>query len=294
VSRGIAILLAATAGALGTVAGASLLRDVPALLTERCGIWVDRLRHTIYEVVAPLRQAGSTGVDPTRGQRRRLQAAFALAALPIGWATADPLAALLLVGIAAALASKAIRLRRERYVRRLGEGAAPAARAIADALSSGHSARSALTTAAGMLDGAIGVELRRVSADLSLGSPTDVALERLRLSAACRRVDLIVAAIRLQRRSGGNLAVLLRDIADTIEDQSRLEDEAHAASSQARFTSTIVLAMPLFVLALGQLADPGMSARVVASPLGVWLLGIALVLWLAGATLVRRLGRLPA
>jgi tight adherence protein B len=138
----------------------------------------------------------------------------------------------------------------------------------------------------------MGVELRRLAADLSVGARTEVALEDLRVRAASRRVDLIVAALRLQRRSGGNLAALLRDIAGTIEEQSRLEDEARAASAQARFTSTIVMTMPLFLFGLGELADPGMLGRITDSPLGIWLLGFALLFWLAGAMLVRRLGRI--
>jgi tight adherence protein B len=270
---------------------AALARAFISILARHLDSPLSRARGALDEVVAPLRRAGAAGVDPTRGQRRRLQMAFALAVLPIGWAAADPLAAAALAGLSAFLATRAVAWRRGRYLQRLDQGTAPAALAIADALSSGYSTRRGLAIAAATLDGPMGVELRRVGADLSVGTPTDPALERFRARVASRRVDLIVAAIRLQRRSGGNLAALLRDIGGTIEEQARLEAEARAASSQARFTSTIVLAMPVCVLGLGELADPGMLGRLGGSPLGVWLLGVALVLWLTGAMLVRRLGR---
>jgi tight adherence protein B len=287
-----AVAFALLAGAFAGVAGCALVFEAASRFGSRLGSWVSRVHRVVRESIAPLRRAGVEGIDATRSQRRRLQLVFALAALPLGWAAADPLAAAGLAFLAALLSSRALVWRRERYVRRLAKGAGAAALAVADALSSGHSARGALMIAADALDGPIGVEFRCLCADLSLGAPTDAALERLRARAGCRSVDLVTAAIRLQRRSGGNLAALLRDIAGTIEDQARLEDEARAATSQARFTSTIVLAMPLCLLGLGELADPGVVGRVFDSPLGVSLVGTALLFWLAGALLVRRLGRM--
>jgi tight adherence protein B len=292
VSRPAAVVLAALAGALALPAAAALVFAAVSPLAGRLGTSIARLRRGFDEAVAPLRRAGTEGIDPSRSQRRRLQAIFALGAFAGGWAIADPLAAVALAALSAFLASRAVAARRERYLRRLDQGAAPAALAIADALSTGHSTRGALAIAANALEGPMGVELRRVAADLHVGGRTETALEDLRVRATSRPVDLIVAAIRLQRRSGGNLAALLRDIATTIEEQARLEDEARAASAQARFTSTIVLAMPLFLFGLGELADPGMFARAAGSPLGIWLLGAAALFWLAGAMLVRRLGRI--
>jgi tight adherence protein B len=137
----------------------------------------------------------------------------------------------------------------------------------------------------------MGVELGRVAAELELGASTDSALDALRARAACRSVDLLVAAIRLQRRSGGNLAALLRDVARSLEDRERLVAEARAETAQARFTAAIVIAMPVGLLGLGELAEPGLLARVTDAPAGVWLLGCAFLLQVAGALIVRRLVR---
>ena len=87
------------------------------------------------------------------------------------------------------------------------------------------------------------------------------------------------------------LASLLREIATAIDEQDRLEEEANAASAQARFTSFVVLLLPLVAVVFGELAAPGMVGRIVASPLGLWLVGLAGVLQLTGTLLIRRLGR---
>ena len=133
-----------------------------------------------------------------------------------------------------------------------------------------------------------------MATEVELGATTDVALAAFRERAGSRRVDLLVAAIRLQRRSGGNLAALLRDVAAALEDQVRLEAEARAETAQARFTSTVVLAMPFCLLALYELVSPGTSRRLAGSAIGAWLIGAAVVMQVAGALLVRRLARVDA
>jgi tight adherence protein B len=220
-----------------------------------------------------------------------LQLAFAIGSLPVAFALADPLPGVCLAALSALLAPRALVWGRERYTRRLGDGASTAATRIADALATGHTARAAIAIAAGELRGPIGRELGRVAADIELGAMTDDALAAFRERAGSRRVDLLVAAIRLQRRSGGNLAALLRDVAAALEDQARLEAEARAETAQARFTSTVVLAMPFCLLGLYELLSPGSVGRLVGSAAGASLLGAAVLMQATGAMLVRRLAR---
>ena len=223
-----------------------------------------------------------------------MQAAFAAVSLPAALLIVDPLLAVGLAIASALIAPRALVWRRARYTRRLGEGTADAAARIAEALASGHTTRAAIALAAAELQGPIARELSRVAADVELGATTDVALAAFRERAGSRRVDLLVAAIRLQRRSGGNLAALLRDVAAALEDQARLEAEARAETAQARFTSTVVLAMPFCLLALYELVSPGTSRRLAGSAIGAWLIGAAILMQVAGALLVRRLARVDA
>lgn len=286
---------------LAGLAAVLALTAATLLLPEALGRLGARLRgvgaggaRLLEEVLAPLRRAGAEGRDATRRERRRLRVAFAAGSLVLGLALLAPLPAVALATVAAAVAPRALVWRRERFTRMLGEGVGAAATRIADALASGHTTRAAIAISAGELTGPIGHELSRLAADLELGATTDSALAALRARAHSRRVDLLVAAIRLGRRSGGNLAALLRDVAAAAEDQTRLEAEAHAETAQARFTSTVVLAMPFCVLVLGELAAPGTIARLTGSALGLWLLGCAAAMQAGGAVLVRRLARVEA
>ena len=108
--------------------------------------------------------------------------------------------------------------------------------------------------------GAAGHELRRARAELAAGARTEAALEALRARARSPRLDSLVAACLLQQRAGGDLARLLRGLARSFEDQSRLEDEVKAATAQARFTGLVVVLLPLAGAGLAELASPGFLA----------------------------------
>ncbi len=290
-SRGSGTFLAGISAALAAASAVHLAGGLARQTALRAGSRLGAVGRLVDEVLGPLRRAGGEGRDATRRERRRLQAAFAAASMPIAFTVADPIPAICLTTAAGLLAPRALVWRRERYARRLGEGSSAAAVRIADSLASGHTTRAAIGAAATQLRGPIGRELCRVAADLELGETTNAALGNFRERAASRRVDLLVSAVLLQHRSGGNLAALLRDVAAALDDQERLEAEARAETAQARFTSTVVLVMPFCLLALYELLSPGTVGRVLGSGLGASLVGAAAVLQAAGALMVRRLAR---
>jgi tight adherence protein B len=286
---------------LGAVAGLLL---APALVTvaELAGAGVPKMfgpiaghaSRVLDRALGPLRLAGAAGIAPTDKERFRLTVCAGAVGLVAGFSMGGKLAAAGAAIASSWVASHAFAWRRELYRRRLDAGAAGLALTLADALDAGQSVRGALAEGSRGLTGPIAAEFQRVAHELELGAETEATLERLRLRAGSRRLNLIVAAVLIQRQAGGSLASLLRDIAATIEEQDRLEDEARAASAQARFTSVVVLCLPLFGLALAELAAPGFIGRTTGSPVSTWLLGVALTLQISGLFLIRRLSRVDA
>ncbi len=280
-------MLAFAAGVLGWFGGADLVSDVVRSVKERA----PRVAAGGTALVEVVLLAGREGRDPRTAERRRLLLAGVLAALACGWLLLG-----LLPGFAAAAAgplvvSRVLRSGRERYRRAVDRGAAAMARSLADALSGGHSLRGAVAAAARGLEGAAGVELRRVAEELALGARTEAALEAMRTRVRSHGVDTIVAACLLQRGAGGDLAGLLRECARALEDHARLEHDARAATAQARFTGVIVVLLPLGGALLAELASPGYLAHLAGSFLTAWLGGLALVMQAVAAILIRRLGR---
>jgi tight adherence protein B len=104
-------------------------------------------------------------------------------------------------------------------------------------------------------------------------------------------VGTLVAACLVQMRAGGDLAQLLRDCARTLEEQRRLEGEVSAATAQARFTGLLVVLLPVGGALLAELASPGFLAGLWGSFLTAWLVGMAVVLQVVAAVLIRRIAR---
>ncbi len=243
------------------------------------------------ELAEAVVRAGREGRDPGAGERRRLLAAGAAAALLAGTLAAGPTVGLALAATGPWIVARVLRARREHYRRAVDAGAAAVAVALADALAAGHSLRGAIAEAAAGVGGQAGHELRRTAAELAAGAHTDAALADIGIRTRSRRLALVVAGCQIQRGAGGDLARLLREQSEGFADQARLEDEVRAATAQARFTGLVVVLLPLGGAVLAELATPGFVAGLASSLLTAWLVGLALAMQVAAAVLIRRFGR---
>jgi tight adherence protein B len=281
-------IVTAALAALAGVAAALAVRDLLGRPALARGALAARGAAALVDAAVTV---GREGRDPGVAERRRLLLAGAGLALLVGWAAAGPVAGLALGCGGPWGVARLLRARRERFRLAVDAGVSALALALADALAGGHSLRGALAAAAGTVGGAAGHELRRAHAELEVGARTDDALEAMRARVRSPRLDTVVAACVLQRRAGGDLGRLLRDCARAMEEQSRLEGELRAATAQARFTGWIVVALPLGGAGLASLAGPGWLGSLWGSPLTGWMVGLALLLQLLAAVLIRRLGR---
>jgi tight adherence protein B len=273
--------LAAAAAALGVLAAWNALAALePA-----------RLPAAMARALDPLRRAGREGRDPSPPERRRLALLAAGVLLVGGWIVSGPLAGAVLAALGPWLALTGVRARRARYRSELARAAPAVARALADALAAGHAVRGALAAAGEHVDGPAGAELAAARGALAAGAPTEAVLTRLRDRASGRAWDGIVAAILLQREAGGDLARLLRRLAAAHEEALRLEQDARAATAQARFTGWLVCGLPAGAALLAELAHPGYLAGIVRSPLAAWLAACAVACQAGSLLAIRRIAR---
>jgi tight adherence protein B len=278
------------AAAAAATLGAGPLLAAAAAMLGVLGAWealaaVEQLRpaRAVGHALAPLRLAGRAGRAPTVPERRRLATIGAGALLVAGWLLAGPVVGLVLGAAGPAAVGPVLAARRRRWRRALGDSAPGVARALADALAGGHSVRGALE-GLDAVPGAAGIELRIVAQRLALGVPTEEALIGLRERAGHPAWDTLVAAILLHRDAGGDLAALLRTIAEAGEHARRVEADAHGLTAQARATARLVAGLPCAALALAELIAPGTLGALVTDPRSRLLLLAGITL--AGAALV--------
>jgi tight adherence protein B len=279
-----------SAGALLPLAGAAV-GGLLALAAREAVLASPAAARWLRSALEPLRRAGREGYSPSIPERRRLAALGALGAVAGGWFLAGAAVALPLAVAGPALAAWAISSRRNRYRAAVERALPDVAAAIADSLTAGRSLRASLPAAAASLDGPAAVELARLGAELDLGAPTVAAIEEWRRRLRSPRVDAFAAALLSQRSAGGDLAGLLRRFAEGAAERDRVAEDARAATSQARFTGLLVVAMPTGAALFAELIQPGFLGRLLAAPAATVLLVLAAALQLAGFVAIRRLSK---
>jgi tight adherence protein B len=270
--------IAALAGGLVAVAMREAILSAP------------RVTDWMRETVSPLSRVGREGYVPSGEEQRRLAlvGSGAIATVAVILTGPGPLAVAAAAGpwcVGAVLAR-----RREGYRRAVERSVPEVAAAIADAISGGHSVRGALAAAAGSLEGPAAAELARVAADLELGASTAEALSAMRGRLRSERIDSLATALLSQRVAGGDVAALMRRLAVAAAERDRVDDEARAATTQARFTGLLVVALPAGAALFAELLQPGFISRVLAEPASATMLVAAAGLQLTGFAVIRRLG----
>jgi tight adherence protein B len=179
----------------------------------------------------------------------------------------------------------------ERIARRRGEQLPPVQLALvveilAAHVRAGRSLRHALADAVADLPEPAATRVAAAAADAALSAPADEALRAL---GGGRDVAYLVAAVRLQIRVGGDLALLLDRTAELLHDRAGQRRAAEVATAQARATGRIVTAMPALGVAALYVADrPGFDL-LVRSPLGWLALATSAGLAAVGHELISRL-----
>jgi len=260
---------------------------------------------------APARGAARPGPLGRRPAGRRLGARLARAGLPLGpdafvglvalcalavaaiaaAVTRSPLAAPAAAGAVVAGAASLVRSADRRYLGRAAGQLPGVAQQLAAALQAGQSLRQALARAARDAPEPVRSELAVVVDELALGSRLETALEGLSARLPARDLRIMVTAILVQLKTGGNLARALASLSERLDERGRLARELRGATAQARMTAWLVAALPLGAGAMAEIAAPGTLAHALGEGPGSMLLAVSAGLYGLGVLWIRRIGR---
>jgi tight adherence protein B len=99
-------------------------------------------------------------------------------------------------------------------------------------------------------------EFRRVQREVEIGLTLSQALINLSKRLHDDDLNIVVTAININVRAGGNLTKILDRITDTIRDRIRLLYETRALTSYARYTSLLLTFLPVAVAGIIYLLSP--------------------------------------
>ena len=164
------------------------------------------------------------------------------------WRTVYVLPVALLVGFVAPIFWMGMRRRRRN--RDFNEQLSETLTMIAGSLRGGFSLIQSITNAAKESQEPTKSELRRVGQEIQLGLSLNQALENMVKRMESEDLDLVVTAIKIHSRVGGNLTTILENISTTIRERTKLKREIRVITSMQRLSSYVIGFLPFALAAI--------------------------------------------
>jgi tight adherence protein B len=118
---------------------------------------------------------------------------------------------------------------------------------MVNGLRAGYSTMQAMEAVSREMPPPISMEFKRVVQEMQLGISMEPALDNLLRRIPSDDLDLIVAAMNVQREIGGNLAEILDTISHTIRERVRIKGEIRVLTSQVIYSGRFLAMMPLVI-----------------------------------------------
>lgn len=196
------------------------------------------------------------------------------------------LAAACLLGI---LPFGRIAFMRMRRVRSFEDSLAHAIDMMARALRAGHSIASSFEIVAqGSPQPAAG-EFAEVFRQQNFGLPLRDALLQMLDRVPSQDLRVVITGIIVQRETGGNLVEILDRTVFVIRERQRIRGEIRTQTAQGRLTGWILTMLPVAMLLLINLLDPGYSKVLLDDPLGQKMMYTGLGMIAIGAFIMNRI-----
>ncbi|MEO5994841.1 MAG: type II secretion system F family protein [Arthrobacter sp.] len=189
-----------------------------------------------------------------------------------------PLVGQLLLGF---LAGK----RRAKFDEQLGDSL----QLLAGGLRAGHSILRAIDAAATESLSPTSEEMRRVVTETSLGRDLQSSLNDT--AERMRNEDFvwIAQAIQINREVGGNLAEVLDQVNETIRERSEIKGHIKSLAAEGKFSAYILMAMPIGIVVMLMLVNPGYMNVMFTHPLGWGMIVASVILMAIGGLWMRKI-----
>jgi tight adherence protein B len=158
---------------------------------------------------------------------------------------------------------------------------------LARALRAGHSVAGALEMLAENSQEPAASEFGEIFKQINLGLPLRDALLQLLDRVPSADLRVLVTAILVQRDTGGNLVEILDRTVFVIRERLRIQGEIQVQTAQGRLTGWILTALPVVMMVMLNVVNPGYSSILFHDPFGRKLIYYSIGMLLVGSLIIR-------
>jgi len=127
-------------------------------------------------------------------------------------------------------------------------------------------------------------ELQKIVRENRMGSDMATALIAARQRLKSHTLDLTVSALLVNMRQGGDLPKALERMSQALKEIWRLEQKIFTGSAEARKGAMVMSAMPIVIFVMVASMQPEMIDKLTGTLMGLGILVVAAVLYVAGMT----------
>jgi tight adherence protein B len=146
-------------------------------------------------------------------------------------------------------------------------------------LRAGHAIPFAISTVGRQMTAPIGSEFSITGSELTYGLDLETAMVNMRTRVGQADLSLLVLAVSIQSKMGGNLAEILTNLSRVIRERFKLRRKARALSAEGRYSALFLSILPIALFGILWLIAPSYYGQV----WGEWFIAPTLsaaVLWM--------------
>ena len=181
------------------------------------------------------------------------------------------------------------RIQRTRRIAAFDRSLPDAVEMMSRSLRAGHSMIAAISIVAEHASEPAKTEFGEVFRKQNFGLPLRDALVNLLDRIPSHDLRLLVTGMLVQKDTGGNLAEILDRIVWVIRERLKIQGEIRIHTAQGRLTGWILCLMPIGLMIILNIINPGYSKPLTTDPLGVRILYGGVILLVFGAFLIKRI-----
>jgi tight adherence protein B len=160
---------------------------------------------------------------------------------------------------------------------------------ISNSLKAGHSFLQAVAITAEETKDPFSKEFKKLLKEMTLGVEEEEALKNLLLRVESEDLKLIINAILIQKDVGGNLSEILDNISETIRERQKIKNELKTLTAQGKLSGIIVGLLPVFLGLIFFLLNKEHMIVLFTTPLGLTMIGGAVVNEILGIFIIRKI-----
>jgi tight adherence protein B len=203
--------------------------------------------------------------------------------------TSSSLVALPVAAVAGFMPILLMRLQRKSRINKFNKALPDCIDLMARSLRAGHAMMAALNIVAAEAVEPAKTEFSEVCRKQNYGLPMRDALMQLLDRMPSQDLRVLVTGMLVQKDTGGNLAEILDRILFVVKERMRIQGEIKTHTAQGRLTGWILCALPIIMLGLINIINPGYSKVLFDEPMGHKLLGTGVALLIIGGLIIRQI-----